>query len=349
MKNVLKYTISLLLAGGLLWFVFKDIDLNAMLERLQAADWRWIALSCGLLMLAHITRAWRWQMLLEPLEHRPGLFDATIAVLTGYFANYIVPRMGEVTRCGTLYKLDKVPVNLGFGTVVAERVFDVLVLLVLIGLNFILEFDRLSTFFLDFFGGKVNSPSEGPSVLLIVAGVVVVAGLLAVIYIIKNKSLREKLLANAFVGKVVDFLKGMAEGLVSVRRLRSPGLFIFSTLLIWVFYYLVSYVLFFCIPETADLGPLAGLTLLVIGAIGMTAPTQGGIGAYHLLVGNVMILYGLTQADGVTLATFIHGTQMLFMLVIGALAFLVVLFKNKKTDRGPANELRPEPANLAQK
>lgn len=340
MKNVLKYAISLLLAGGLLWLVFKDIDLAAMWERLQAADWRWIALSCVLLLMAHITRAWRWQMLLEPLGYRPGLFDSTISVLTGYFANYIVPRMGEVTRCGTLYKLERVPINLSFGTVVAERVFDVLTLLVLIGLNFLLEFDRLSQFFLDFFGGKVGGggASAGPNVLLIVAGVAVLVSLLAVIYAVKNKELRDKLLANALVAKIVDFLKGMAEGVLSVRKLRSPGLFIFSTLLIWAFYYLVSYVLFFCIPETADLGPLAGLTLLVIGAIGMTAPTQGGIGAYHLLVGNVMVLYGLTQADGVTLATFIHGTQMLFMLAIGALAFLVVLFKNEKSNQQPQSQ-----------
>jgi uncharacterized membrane protein YbhN (UPF0104 family) len=122
----------------------------------------------------------------------------------------------------------------------------------------------------------------------------------------------------------------MLEGLLSVRKLRSPGLFILSTLMIWVLYYLISYVLFFCIPETSDLGPLAGLTLLVVGAIGMTAPTQGGIGAYHLLVGNVMVLYGLSQNDGITLATFIHGAQMIFMLIIGALAFLYVLVQNKK-------------------
>ena len=122
----------------------------------------------------------------------------------------------------------------------------------------------------------------------------------------------------------------MLEGLLSIRKLRSPGLFILSTIAIWVMYYFVSYVLFFCIPETSDLGPLAGLTLLVVGAIGMTAPTQGGIGAYHLLVGNVMVLYGLSQNDGITLATFIHGAQMIFMLITGALAFLYVLTKSKK-------------------
>jgi uncharacterized protein (TIRG00374 family) len=342
MKNFLRYAISLSLAGGLLWLVFKDIDLVSMVDRLKQADWRWIALSCTLVLLAHITRAWRWQMLLEPLGHRPSLFDATTSVLTGYFANYIIPRMGEVTRCGTLYKLEKVPVNLSFGTVVAERVFDVLTLLVLIALNFLLEFDRLSAFFMDFFGSKVSGgePQGTPFLLIGFVGLVLVV-VVGVLYVLTHKHLREKLLQNAIVLKIATFLKGMLEGILSVRKLRSPGLFIFSTLLIWVFYYLISYVLFFSIPETASLGPLAGLTILVIGAIGMTAPTQGGIGAYHLLVGNVMILYGLTQKDGITLATFVHGTQMLFMLAVGALAFLVVLLKNRKASAEPTLNEQP--------
>jgi len=339
MKNALRYIISLGLAGGLIWFVFKDIDLADMLERFARSDWRWIAVSCTFLLMAHIFRAWRWSMLMEPLGYKPGLFNSSVSVLTGYFANYIVPRMGEVTRCGTLYRLERVPVNLSFGTVVAERIFDVIILLVLIGLNFILEFERLSTFFTDFFQSKISGGKPGASfgsglilyVLLALIVLVAVAG----IYIFKNNALKDKLQQNALIQKIVVFAKGMLEGLLSIRKLRSPGLFIFSTISIWVLYYLVSYVLFFCIPETSDLGPLAGLTLLVVGAIGMTAPTQGGIGAYHLLVGNVMILYGLSQKDGITLATFIHGAQMLFMLVIGAIAFLIVLIKKDKFTEEP--------------
>lgn len=330
MKQALRYIISLGLAGGLIWFVFKDINLGEMLDRFARSDWRWIALSCFFLILAHITRAWRWGMLMEPLGYTPGLLNSTVSVLTGYFANYIVPRMGEVTRCGTLYRLEKIPVNLSFGTVVAERIFDVLILLVLIGLNFILEFERLSTFFTDFFQSKIGKSNGGSPLLWVAAGLFVIA-ILAVVYIIKNKELQARLMNNALINKIVQFAKGMLEGLLSIRKLRSPGLFIASTIMIWVLYYLVSYVLFFCIPETSELGPLAGLTLLVVGAIGMTAPTQGGIGAYHLLVGNVMILYGLSQNDGITLATFIHGAQMLFMLAVGALAFLFVLVRKNKT------------------
>ncbi|WP_353721972.1 lysylphosphatidylglycerol synthase transmembrane domain-containing protein [Dyadobacter sp. 676] len=332
MKNILRYTISLVLAGGLLWFVFKGINLGEMLDRFAKSDWRWIAVSCFCLLLAHITRAWRWGMLIEPLDHKPAIVNSTMSVLTGYFANYIVPRMGEVTRCGTLYRLERIPVSLSFGTVVAERIFDVIILVLMIGLNFILEFDRLSTFFTDFFQSKIGSSQGGGSgsgmlLAILVTGLLTVAVVAFIIF--RNAVLRNKLQQNAIIAKVIGFARGMLDGLLSVRKLRNPGLFIFSTIMIWVLYYLVSYVLFFCIPETSHLGPLAGLTLLVVGAIGMTAPTQGGIGAYHLLVGNVMVLYGLSQNDGITLATFIHGAQMLFMLVIGALAFLYVLIVNK--------------------
>jgi uncharacterized membrane protein YbhN (UPF0104 family) len=332
MKSALRYAISLVLAGGLIWFVFKDINTSEMLDRFAKSDWRWIAVSCAFLLCAHVLRAWRWSMLIEPLVHKPGLWNSSIAVLTGYFANYIVPRMGEVTRCGTLYRLERIPVNLSFGTVVAERIFDVLILLVLIGLNFILEFDRLSSFFTDFFQSKIGGgqSGSGSSLLLGILIVGILAFLIAAFFVFKNVALRNKLLQNAIIQKIVGFATGMLEGLLSVRQLKNPGLFILSTVGIWIMYYLVSYVLFFCIPETSDLGPLAGLTLLVVGAIGMTAPTQGGIGAYHLLVGNVMVLYGLSQNDGITLATFIHGAQMLFMLLIGALAFLYVLLQNKE-------------------
>jgi uncharacterized protein (TIRG00374 family) len=338
MKSALRYIISLGLAGGLIWFAFKDINLSEMLDRFARSDWRWIAISCVFLLMAHVVRAWRWGMLMEPLGYKPKLFNSSIAVLTGYFANYIVPRMGEVTRCGTLYRLERVPVNLSFGTVVAERIFDVIILLIMIGLNFILEFDRLSKFFTDIFMSKISSGggkfSGSLLLFILLAGLVAVAA--AGIYIFKNKALQDKLQQNALIQKVVLFAQGMLEGLLSVRKLSSPGLFIFSTIAIWVLYYLVSYVLFFCIPETSSLGLLAGLTLLVVGSIGMAAPVQGGLGAYHMLVGSVMVLYGLTYNDGITLATFIHGAQMVFMLIIGALAFLYVLIKNKKTTEEPA-------------
>ncbi len=341
MKKSIRYIISFLLAAGLLWFVFKDIDLASMGSRLAAADWRWIVLSAFLTLLAHFFRAWRWTMMLRPLHKQVSLYASFISLLTGYFANYILPRMGEVTRCGTLYRMEGVPVNQSLGTVIADRVFDVLVLAVLLILNFALEFDRLSTFFAGLVGSRLEGSGESANILGILIGGGLIAALLVSIWIWRSRSLRERLLSIALVRKVWEFAQGMINGLLSVRKLDSPLLFVVSTVAIWVCYYFTSYVLFFCIPETSHLGMLAGLTVLVIGSVGMTAPTQGGIGAYHLLVGNVMVLYGLTQQDGITLATFVHGTQMLLMLAAGAIAFLLALFHQKKgstEEKGPVIE-----------
>lgn len=331
MKNGIRYLISFVLAAGLLWFVFKDIDLVSMKDRFAEANWWWLGLSALLTLCAHFFRAWRWAMMLRPLKGSVTVYESFISLLTGYFANYILPRMGEVTRCGTLYKMSGVPVNQSLGTVIADRIFDVLVLLILLLLNFFLEFNRLSTFFSDLIGTKVGGTEAASNLLglVLMGGLVVVAGL--AVWVWKSQALRDKLLSIGIVAKVVAFGQGMVNGLVSVRKVESPFLFVFSTIGIWVCYFFSSYVLFFCIEETSHLGLLAGLTLLVIGSVGMTAPTQGGIGAYHLLVGNVMVLYGLSQQDGITLATFVHGSQMILMLGVGALAFLLALLYQGKS------------------
>ena len=337
MKNTLKYLLFLGVAGGLMWYVFKDIPFDDLLDTFRQADYTWVLVSVLLALVAHWSRAVRWCMLMEPMGYRPSVFNATLAVWIGYFANFIVPRMGEVTRCGSLLRTDGVPFEKSFGTVVAERVFDVLTLLVLIGLNFLLEFDRLSGFFMDFFGNKLSGggaeKSSGSWLPWALLGIAV--GLLClVLVVVFNKSLRTKLLQNALAQKIASFAKGLLDGLLSIRRLRSPAWFIFHTVLIWTMYYFMSYVLFFSIPQTSGLSMLAGLTILVVGAIGNSAPTQGGIGAYHVLVGNVVLLYGLSQKAGITLATFIHGTQMITMLTLGGLAFLVTLFIQKREAKG---------------
>ncbi|MBC8151775.1 MAG: flippase-like domain-containing protein [Bacteroidetes bacterium] len=342
MKNIIKYLVSLGVAGTLLWFVFKDIDLAAMLIALKQADYRWIGVSGLLTIVAHWSRGVRWGLLMEPVVgHRPSQTDTTLAVLTGYFANLLIPRMGEVTRCGTMNRLEGVPVNVSFGTVVAERLFDVLMLLLLIGLTFILEFDRLSTFFLDLFGAKFSGLQNNG--LLLVGGLVVLAGLGALTWFI-FKRFESRLQQNALYQKASTFAAGLLEGLLSVRKLRNPGGFIFHTVLIWATYYLMSYILFFSMPQTAGLGPLAGLTILVMGSIGMAAPTQGGLGAFNIMVGSALALYGLSPQVGQTLATLMLLSQWIFVILYGGIAFLVVLSRSR---RGANLVTTPESVNVA--
>jgi uncharacterized membrane protein YbhN (UPF0104 family) len=330
LKNVLKYAISLAIAGGLLWFTFQQshLDVADLWRKLSAADFRWIFVSAALTLVAHWSRAERWRTLLEPVvPQRPTSLDATVSVLTGYLANMALPRAGEVARCGTLYRLSGVPVNVSFGTVVAERLFDVLMLLLLLAVTFVLEFDRLSQFFMEFLGGKLPKGSSGSSILMLAGAVLLGLALLG--WFLFNRY-REALGKHPVYQKVSGFLSGLLEGLLSVRKLRRPGAFLFHTLLIWTMYYLMSYTLFFAMPATANLGPLAGLTILVVGSLGMAAPTPGGIGSFHLLVGQVALLYDLTSQDGQVLATFIHGVSTLMIIILGILSLLVVLLRRNK-------------------
>jgi uncharacterized protein (TIRG00374 family) len=228
LKNILKYGISLSIAAGLLWYVFKDIDRAAMFDAFSKANYSWIAVSGLLTVVAHCSRAFRWSLLLEPvLGYRPAIFNTTLSVLTGYFANLVVPRMGEVTRCGTLNRLEGVPVNVSFGTVVAERIFDVLMLFLLIGATFLIEFDRLSTFLMDFFSSKFNMNGLRNNSWLLVMVVGCLLGFGVMVWFFYNRY-KEILRQKPFYQRVEKFVVGLLEGLLSVRKLKKSRRVYFS-------------------------------------------------------------------------------------------------------------------------
>ena len=324
MKKTLQYLISLTVATVLVWFTFRNIDLNTLWEKIKQADYRWVGLSAVLALVAHWSRAYRWVLMLEPMGYKPSVFRTTLAVLVGYGANLIFPRAGEVARCGSLNKLENIPFEKSFGAVIAERLIDVLVLLLLIFVNFILEFDRLKNVFFNFFGEKFKNPS------LLGGYALVGLALVAIAYFLFKKN-QEKITQMPFYQKVSKIIGGFASGFMSVRNLKNPAAFVFHTVLIWTMYFVMTYVLCFALPETANLSPLAALSIFVMGSIGMAAPTQGGIGSYHFLVGSIVVLYGLSEQDGITLATFLHAMQGLFFVaVFGIIAFLLTLVLPKK-------------------
>ena len=325
MKKALQYLISLTIAAVLIWFTFKDINLNTLWEKIKQADYRWVAFSAALALVAHWSRAYRWVLMLESMGYKPSVFRTTLAVLVGYGANLIFPRAGEVARCGTLNKLENIPFEKSFGAVIAERLIDVIVLLLLIFINFILEFDRLKDLFFNFFGEKFKNP------LLLGVYAFIGISLVALSYYLIKKN-QQRIEQSTFYQKISKFIIGLASGFLSVKNLKNPSAFIFHTVLIWGLYFVMTYVLCFALPETANLSPLAALSIFVMGSIGMAAPTQGGIGSYHFLVGSIVVLYGLSQQDGITLATFLHAMQgMVFVALFGIFAFLLTLILPKKS------------------
>lgn len=327
--NAIKYTALLGIGILLLWLTFKDQDLTQVFNDLKKANLWWVALSliCG--FLAFLSRAVRWVMLLEPLGYKPRLLFTTYALMLGYFANLAIPRIGEITRCGVLSKTEKIPVNSLIGTVIVERVIDLVLLILSVLTVTLLEFDTLKRFMNDYIFGPMAEKFSGgidPIKLIIFFAVVF---LLVVIYrILKNNGKFEK-----FFIKMNDLFRGIGDGIKTVLQLKNVWAFVAHTLFIWIMYFTMTYVCFFALESTSHLGAKEGLFTLVAGGLGMTAPVQGGIGAYHWIVSRGLMLFDISTEDGVVFATLVHTSQTLLVVTLGLLSMVLLFFANKKQER----------------
>lgn len=322
LKSIFKYTLSTALAAALLYWAFSSSKLswNDILTTFYAADYSWVTVSILIGFLAHYFRAARWNQLLAVMDYRPGLTRTFSAVLIGYFANFIIPRMGEVSRCGSLQKTAEIPFEKSFGTVITERLVDLLSLAIVLGINLIVEFEPLKNYLFPNF----QLPGKW---VLICAGIVAIGGIYFV-FAFKNKFI-EYLHSKKDSSKIFALLAGWVDGIQSIFLVKNPLVFVLYSVGIWVCYYLNAYVLLLAFPESTHLGLGAAITILVMGSFGMTMPTQGGIGAYHSLVGSTLVYYGLNKTNATALATFFHGTQMFSILLFGGLSFIVTLILPK--------------------
>ena len=322
----LQYVLPLALGLGLFWWVMKDQNFSEIVAIFRGADYRWLFASFCFAIISHWARAQRWKLLLEPIGYDLPIVKSFIGVMVGYLANLLVPRMGEVTRCAVVQKMHGIPANVSFGTVVMERIVDVIILFSLVVGVVLLEFDKIGKMVLGIFSDKLKSLQN-----LYIFAIIGVLLLIIVAFIIYK--MREKLLAIPFVVKVKNFSVGVFEGLQSIRKVKNMPLFVFYTLLIWFMYYMMAYVLFFCRPETENLGLIAGGVILVMGGIGMAAPVQGGVGAYHLLVSQALMFYGIEAGFGKDFATFMHTVQTGIVFFVGLLAFLASFFFKKEENK----------------
>lgn len=276
----------------------------------QKADKLFLLLMAVVAMISHVLRAVRWRMLLEPSGNHISLGNSFLSVLIGYLVNLAIPRGGEVSRCYNLYKLEKTPVEISFGTVVVERMVDVVCLLLLIVISFFVEWTKLKGFI-----DSLDIPSSGGAISIPWWAVVAVAGvaaLFAALYLLrKNEKLRK-------------VLSGFKQGLLSIVQLKNKWLFIFHSLVIWTLYFIMSYFVILAFPETSELGFSAVMTLFAVGAIAMAVPLPGGAGSYHTLVPLALVsLYQMNKADAIAFVFIFHAWQTLIMIVGGVIALAV--------------------------
>ena len=325
-KPFLQYTLSLAVAVGIMWYVLRQVELEEMLEKLPLLNYWWIGASVFFGLLSYLFRVYRWNLLLAPMGYRPGFGPTFLATMIGYLANLLLPRFGEVVRCGMLKRSDAIPVSASLGTVLVERAFDLLALLSIVAVTLVLEFDVLQGFLMQVFQeGEAASSSQNDILYYLLAGAVLLAGLLYVAY----RLYRVQIMEHALYQKVSGFARELLAGVLSVRKLEKPFAFWLSTILIWVMYYLMSYVIVFSLPATSDINLVAGLSILAMGGIGMAAPVQGGLGTYHLLVSGVLMLYGAQENEAVLLAFVLHTSQTIFVILTGGISLLIAMLRKQ--------------------
>lgn len=287
-------------------------------------------LSILLSLLSHWLRAYRWNLMLKPLGYDELSDGRTfLAVMTGYLANLAFPRLGEVTRCGVMKKNEKIPMSISFGTVITERTIDFLILLSLILLDFFVEFERVYDFFISAVGW--NTEVDHTMNIIIIAGALLIVGIVGILIL---KRILDHEFENSLLQKIHRVLTDIVNGLLSIRKVQNIAGFVVSTIGIWIFYYLMSFVIFFSIGETSELGFGAGLSILAAAGVAMAMPVQGGIGAYHTLVSGVLIIYGIEATSGLFFATLLHTSQLFSVLVFGGISALGTVFiaRQRKTE-----------------
>jgi uncharacterized protein (TIRG00374 family) len=326
-KSVIQFVVFLSIGLGLMLFAIKNLDLNydKVLNGFKSANYFWLISSLIVSLLSHFIRAIRWNLLLEPLQLKAKNINAFNAVMIGYLFNFAIPRMGEVSRCGILLKTDNIPMDKSLGTVVVERVFDMVILLGIAFFVFILQFDMLYDFFsINFFipiGNKLSAISLTGSLFIIVG-----FGLFFyLLFKFKNSILKSKIAV-----KILSVLTGFAQGFKAVFKLKQPGLFLTETVLIWVLYFFNTFCLLNSFDATADLSLLAKFTILVMGTFGFAAPVSGGIGAYHIFVAKGLALYGVSSVAGGVFGFVSHGIQMITIMFIGSISLIYTIALERK-------------------
>ncbi len=332
-KRYAKVFLFTFLGVFILWLITRNQDLEKIWDEVQQANFFWIALAIISGFLSHLVRAIRWNMLINPLGKAPSTSTTFYALSTGNLANLAVPRLGEITRCVTLAKYSKHPFNSIAGTVVAERVFDMITLLVLIFMTIVFQFNYLSGFLSYFIVEPLMKMVGDNSLLLFFSGLIALGLIFFLFRYLRQINSNKAGLAGKIKRQIIGFWKGV----LTLRDMQQKLLFFFLTVAIWTFYFFTVYFIFFALPGTSMLGVPAGFTILAMGSLGIVAPVPGGIGAYHFIVITTMTeLLGIVSESATSYAYIAHATQMFTILILGGYSWLILSVKFKDTQKQPA-------------
>lgn len=332
--KILKFIIFFSIGIFIFWLIYKDQDIDRIKSVLRnEVNYFWVIVSLLIGLLSHISRTKRWELMIEPIGHKPRFANTFMAVMIGYLMNLAFPRMGEISRCGVLARYEKISFTKLLGTVVAERLIDMISLLLLLLLVIFSQFGQALRFLQQNpeIKEKINGVSSSPILLVSLLALFI----LAIIF-------RKKFMQSKLYKKLESIIQNFKEGFISIRRIKRKGWFWFHSAFIWFCYYLMLYVTFFAFDFTSHLNPIAGLTTFVFASFGMVAPVQGGIGAWHFMAIEALTLYGVVYENGVIFAFVAHTSMTLMIIVLGLISMLSLSFINQRND-ADANESEKKP------
>lgn len=294
-----------------------------LLNDFKSVRFGWIGLVFVAFLISNISRTFKWLMLLQPMGYRPSFINGFLANLVCYFANLGLPRMGEVARGGVLTKYENIPLEKAMGTIVVDRAVDMMCLLLVFGLALLFESEKLLGFIAENRGegGTTGINWKWAALLLLLA-------LMSIVWFF-----RKRLMRTVFFQKIAKILLGFWEGIMTVRQLDRPGIFIFHSINIWVMFFLMTWLGFQAFGPTEHLGLRAALTVFVFGTLGFVIPSPGGMGTFHALVITALTLfYGVRGDDAFSAANIIFFTvQIGFNSILGIIALILLPIVNKKT------------------
>ncbi len=325
--NLVQYVVFLGLGIFLVWWSLLKIDHKDWVE-IKSAWLRanyWLILPVVIALLAaHFSRAIRWKILMQPMGYNPSITNTYLAVLVGYFANLAVPRLGEVLKCTILSRYERVPADKLVGTIVAERAFDLVCLVIVFAITFLSQVDIIGAYASKMLHEMMQSKHGMPGWVKII---IVLGGI--VIGILLLKWVLTRFAHINIVQKIKIVIKNIWHGLTSIRYLKNKGWFIFHTVLIWVLYLMSIRIGMYAMQETSGYGVRESFSVLSMGSVGMIA-TQGGVGAYPVLVQETMMLYGLTENMGKAFGWLLWLVQFFVVVVFGGISLILLPLLNRK-------------------
>ena len=324
--HIIKFLIFFSISSFLFWWTYKGQNFSELQTTLKTqVNYYWILLSLFFGLLSHISRTIRWNLLIESLGKKPRTVNTFLAVMIGYFANLFLPRMGEISRCGLISKYEDISFSKLVGTVVLERVLDIIMLLIFLLIALSTQFSIIADFF-------TQNPRVSENLSNVFASSYTLYFIISVSLIIWI--LRKKFRDTIVFKKIDATLKNFADGFRAIKKLENKWAFVWHTVFIWIMYYLMTYICFFSFGFTSNLPAIAGLTVFVMGSFGMVAPVQGGIGAWHFMVIGTLLVYLPEVANIETMsksfALVVHGAQTGMILILGALSIIALPIANRK-------------------